>query len=155
QWSPTYDPHKKLSIFKGHIATLHWGMLVQGYEEKIDVYMISADEILNFTLNDIRKSNTPSFMTIASSLSDSHRIWNVGGVTVGPETVPLLAKELLGDLIRIATGTMTESELFADHSKSLKLGDTVAQGFPAPAPTPAEATKPEAPVSNDPIASFA
>ncbi len=39
-------------------------MLVQGYEEKIDVYVIAADEILNFTLNDIRKSGETAYMTV-------------------------------------------------------------------------------------------
>jgi len=141
--SPDYavpDPEIKISVFKGHIATMHWAMLVQGYNDRIDIYVIAADEILNFTLNDIRKSELSPFMTIESTLANSHRVWNVGGTTIAFETIPLLAKELLGDLIRIASGSMDESELFAHHSVPLKLGETVAQGFSPPQQTPPPAS---------------
>jgi hypothetical protein len=144
--SPDYavpDPELKISVFKGHIATLHWAMLVQGYNDKIQVYVIAADEILNFTLNDIRKADVSPFMTIESTLANSHRVWNVGGTTIGFEIIPLLAKELLGDLIRIASGRMDESELFAHHTVPLKLGETVAQGF-----SPVQQTAPPAPVQD-------
>lgn len=126
-----YDPNKKVSIFKGHIATLNWAMLVQGYEDKIDVYIISADEILNFTLNDIRKSQISPFTSFTSLLLGGHRIWNLGGEVITVDKLPLVAKELLGDLIRVSAGTMSEDELFAEHHVGLALGDTVAQGFAA------------------------
>jgi len=132
-----YDPEKKIKVFKGHIATTHWAMLVQGYNEKIDVYIIPSESILNFTLNDIRKSELSAFMTIDSSIVNGKRQWTTSGHPVTPETLPLLAKELLGDIVRIASGTMEESELFAHHATDLKLGETVAQGYATPtAPTP-------------------
>jgi hypothetical protein len=148
-----YDPAKKIKVFKGHIATTHWAMLVQGYNDKIDVYVIPSESILNFTLNDIRKSELSPFMTIDSTLVDGHQVWTTSGHAVTPETLPLLAKELLGDLVRIGSGTMNESELFAHHTTDLKLGETVAQGYAPPlepmptssligessAPTPIEA----------------
>lgn len=124
-----YDPNKKISIFKGHITTLHWAMLVQGYEDQIDVYIISSDEILNFTLNDIRKSKVSPFLSFSSLIMNGHRIWNVGGEIVTADKLPVLAKELLGDLIRVSAGSMSEAELFADHHVELTLGATVAQGF--------------------------
>lgn len=124
-----YDPYKKISIFKGHVSTLYWAMLVQGYESKIDVYIISADEILNFTINDIRQSQVSPFLSLQSSKVDGRRIWNFGETTITAQTIPLLSKELLGDLVRVAAGTMSEDELFTDHQTELKLGETVAQGF--------------------------
>ena len=132
-----YDPQKKIKVFKGHIATTHWAMLVQGYNDKIDVYVIPSESILNFTLNDIRKSELSPFMTIDSTIVNGQREWTTSGHAVTPETLPLLAKELLGDLVRIGSGTMNESELFAHHATDLKLGETVAQGYePPPDPTP-------------------
>jgi len=131
-----YQAQQTISIFKGHIGSLHWAMLVQGYEDKIDIYVISADEVLNFKLNDVRESQTAPFMTIASTIENEHRVWNVGGTPIDAQTVPLLAKELLGDLVRIATGTMSEAELFADHSTALKLGETVAHGYASQQPPP-------------------
>lgn len=130
---PTYEdsrePVEKIGVFKGHVVAQHWALFVQGYEEKVDVYMIAADEILNFTLNEIRKSGVAPFMTIESTVVDGKRLWNVSGTRICIDTLPLLAKELLGDLIRIATGTMSEEELFADYQTDLKLGETVAHGY--------------------------
>jgi|AGTN01.2.fsa_nt_gi hypothetical protein len=130
---PTYEhsrnPVQKVSVFKGHIVAQHWALFVQGYEDKIDIYVISADEILNFTLNEIRKAGVTPFITIESTMVDGKRLWNVAGTRICLDTLPLLAKELLGDLIRIATGTMSEEELFADYQTDLKLGETVAQGY--------------------------
>jgi hypothetical protein len=41
----------------------------------------------------------------------------------------LLAKELLGDLVRVASGSMNEGELFGSQLSELKLGENVAKGF--------------------------
>ena len=128
-YGEAYDEHKKVELFKGHLSTAHWAMLVQGTEGKIEVYMIAADQILNFTLNDIRKSQLSPFMKISSQKIDGHLRWNIDGQDIPAESFPLLAKELFGDLVRISSGTMVESELFAQHDKPLRLGETVAQGY--------------------------
>jgi hypothetical protein len=128
-YGESYDPDKKISVFKGHVVTAHWAMLVQGYGESIDVYMIPAEEVLNFTLNDVRESQLNPFMSISSALDGGHRLWKLGGTAITPEMVPLITKELLGDLVRIASGAMSESELFAHHEIGLVLGETVAKGY--------------------------
>lgn len=128
--TPSFEnPGSKITIFKGHVVAQHWAMLVQGYQERIDVYVIAADEILNFTLNDIRKSGVSPFMSVESSMEGDRRVWNIAGTPISLETIPFLSKELLGDLIRVATGTMDESELFTDLKTKLKLGETVAHGY--------------------------
>lgn len=128
-YEDSHDPVQKIGVFKGHVVAQHWALFVQGYEDKVDIYIISADEILNFTLNEIRKAGVIPFMTVESTMVDGKRLWNVGGTRICLDTLPLLAKELLGDLIRIATGTMSEEELFADYQTELKLGETVAHGY--------------------------
>ncbi|MBS1955220.1 MAG: hypothetical protein JST89_13620 [Cyanobacteria bacterium SZAS-4] len=131
--APNYEessnPSARISIFKGYVVAQHWAMLVQGYEEKIDVYVIAADEILNFTLNDIRNSGVSPYMTVESAMVDDRRVWNIAGTPISLDTIPLLSKELLGDLIRVSTGTMDESELFTDLKTKLKLGETVGKGY--------------------------
>lgn len=129
----TYDDSKTLSIFKGSIVAQHWAMLVQGYEDRIEVYIISADEILNYTLNDIRNTGVSPFMLVESVLNEGKRVWSIEGTAVSEATMPALAQVLLGDLIRVDTGTMSESELFANAQGGLKLGVNVAQGYQAPA----------------------
>ena len=127
-----FESVRKTGVFKGHVVLQHWAMLVQGYEQSIDVYFIAADEILNFTLNNIRESGLEPFLKIASSDVNGRRIWKIDGITIHMGTIPLLCQELLGDLIRIATGTMSEGELFANKITALRLGETVAKGYSAP-----------------------
>ncbi len=124
-----YNAKERVSIFKGHIVAQHWAMLIQGYEKRIEVYVISGDDILNFTLNDIRNLGVSPFMTIEASEDNNSLAWNIAGTIISQQTLPLLAKELLGDLIRISAGTMSEEELFADFQTGLKLGETVAHGY--------------------------
>ncbi|HEY9681817.1 MAG TPA: hypothetical protein V6C86_09570 [Oculatellaceae cyanobacterium] len=124
-----YTTEKKVRSFKGHLATLQWGMLVQGVKDKIDVYVVPSEKILNFMLHDITQSSYEPFMVIDSVVVNGKEEWHIEGNVITFDTIPLLAKELLGDLVRVASGQMDESELFAAQDKALKLGETVAQGF--------------------------
>ena len=129
----TYSTERHVALFKGHLATLQWGMLVQGNENKIDVYVVPAEQILDFMVHDVSGAFQP-FLTVDSRDVERTKEWHIGGSTIKFDTIPLLAKELLGDLIRIASGNMDESELFREHEHGLKLGETVAQGFARPVP---------------------
>jgi hypothetical protein len=133
-----YQAEKKIGIFKGHLATQLWAMWIQGYDEKTDIYVIPAEMVLKFTLQDIRKSDFTPFMTIDSKAGASgSREWSIEGTAIPADSIALLARELLGDLVRIATGQMNESELFGQHAAGLKLGQNVAQGYVGQATAPA------------------
>jgi len=138
-----YQSEKKIGIFKGHLATQLWAMWIQGYEDKTDIYVIPAEMVLKFTLEDIRKSDFTPFMTIDSKKEESGRKWSIEGTVISPDSITLLARELLGDLVRIASGQMNESELFGHHSAELKLGQNVAQGYVGQA-APAASGAPDA-----------
>jgi len=56
-------------------------------------------------------------------------IWAIQGEEASLATIPALAKELFGDLIRMASGKMESSELFARNSAEPKLGENVAVGY--------------------------
>lgn len=135
----TYTPDAKISVFKGHISTYAWGMLVQGQSDKIEVYVVPSENLLAFTLNDVKDKGFNPFMTIDSSFDNGQLEWRVENEVVSFDKLPFLAKELFRDLIRIASGKMSENELFANYSDGLKLGETVAKGYSAPAPAPAPA----------------
>jgi hypothetical protein len=124
-----YQAEKKVGMFKGHLATQIWAMWIQGYDDKTDVYVIPAEMVLKFTLDDIRKSDLTPFMTIDSKPGASGREWSIEGTVIPADSIEPLATELLGDLVRIATGQMDEAELFGNHSAGLKLGQNVAQGY--------------------------
>jgi hypothetical protein len=125
----TYDTDAKISVFKGHISTLHWGLLVQGYASKIEVYIVPADTLLSFTFNDVRDRGFKPFATIDSVQNEGTLEWHIESESISYDKLPLLAKELFGDLIRVATGKMKDEELFSSHSSEIKLGETVAQGY--------------------------
>jgi hypothetical protein len=131
----TYVPNAKISVFKGHISTNKWGMLVQGHGTTIEIFVVPAENLLRLTLNDLRDTGFPPLMVITAVLVNGQPEWHIEEEVVSFHKLPLLGKELFGDLIRIASGKMNDSELFADYSKGLKLGETVAQGYSQAAPT--------------------
>jgi len=52
-------------------------------------------------------------MTIQSVNTAEGIQWRIDGCKLRFEMLPMLCKELLGDLVRVASGTMNESELFS------------------------------------------
>jgi hypothetical protein len=139
----TYIPDAKISLFKGHISTHSWGMLVQGHADTIDIYVLPAEKLLTFTLNNIQDKGFMPFMSITSAIVNEQLEWHIEDEVVSFEKLPLLAKELFRDLIRVASGKMQESELFANYSEGLKLGETVAKGYSPTAAKENIAAKPQ------------
>lgn len=125
----TYTSDAKISVFKGHISTYSWGMLVQGHNDTIEVYVVPSENLLAFTLNDVRDKGFQPFMVITSTLENGQFEWHIENEVVSFDKLPFLAKELFRDLIRIASGKMSDTELFASYSDGLKLGETVARGY--------------------------
>ena len=125
----TYLPEAKISVFKGHLSTLHWGFLVQGYGNDIEIYVAPSDELLDLTINDIHGKGYKPFLVINSVLVNGEAKWLLGNEQVPFNKLPLLAKKIFGDLIRISTEQLKASELFTKYSQELKLGETVAQGY--------------------------
>ena len=136
----TYLPETKATLFKGHISTNSWGMLVQGRADTIEIYIIPADRLLRFTINDIHGRGFNPLMVINSAYVNNQLEWHIENEIISFAKLPILAKELFCDLIRVASGQMQESELFASYAKEVKLGETVAKGYSAPAQMTAEAS---------------
>ena len=107
----SYGQSQKVRFFKGYVSTTFWGMMLHGHHDKIDVYIVPAEAILQMTLTDIGQSGFSPFMTIDSKVENGRLEWHVDGATIVWETIPNLATELLNDLIKIASGNMQTSEL--------------------------------------------
>jgi hypothetical protein len=121
-----YTEENVIAVFKGHLATRTWGMLIQGHQDTIDVYIVPSDRLLKFTLGDIKNAGFKPFMTIQSVNTAEGLQWRIDGCKLRFEMLPMLCKELLGDLVRVASGTMNEGELFSRHPK-LKLGENIGR----------------------------
>ncbi len=124
-----YGQDTKVRFFKGYVSTTYWGMLLHGHHDKIDVYIVPAEAILQLTLSDISQSGFSPFLTIDSQVKNGEIEWHVGGDTIAFAAIANLAKELIADLIKVASGKIKNDELFAEHKGGLKLDQGVAQNL--------------------------
>lgn len=119
-------------IYEGHLVTRFWAMLLRGTVEAISVFIFPAEVLLGFSLHKIDESPYSPLLVIESCWQDNQLAWHIGGTCITQNQIPLLAKELFGDLIRVASGKMSESELFAHPLQELNLGETLAVGYKVP-----------------------
>ncbi|MBU6451852.1 MAG: hypothetical protein KGS72_08760 [Cyanobacteria bacterium REEB67] len=119
----------KVRFFKGYASTTFWGMMLHGHQDKIDVYIVPAEAILQMTLTDITQSGFTSFMTIDSQVKNGQLEWHVGGTTIVYDAIPNLARELLGDLIKVASGKLATEDLFGSSSGDLRLSQGAVQNL--------------------------
>jgi|GEM_PF-2684237 len=123
-----YGQDTKVRFFKGYVSATFWGMLLHGHHDKIDVYIVPSEAILQMTLADISTSGFSPYVTIDSQIVNGELEWHVEGTTIDYNAIPNLARELLADLIKVASGKVANEELFAEHhSGNLKLDQGAAQ----------------------------
>jgi hypothetical protein len=127
-------------LYRGRLTTSQWALAVLGKEEKISIYLLPSALLLAFTAGQLNDRDYPPFMDVLRGNANGHTLWTISGQSAPIEAMPYLAKELLGDLIRVASGVMSENELFTKTSDKPKLGENLAVGYSAPKPTPAPAT---------------
>jgi hypothetical protein len=149
----TYLPETKVTVFKGHISTATWGLLVQGHADTIETFIIPSDQLLTFTINDIHGRGFQPFMVINSAYANDQLEWHIENEIISLGKLPFLAKELFCDLIRVTTGQMQESELFASYTGEMKLGETVAMGYTAPPSVEQTIVEPEPALVTDVVSS--
>src|SRR6516162_1138919 len=136
-----------VKVYRGRLTTSQWALGVLGKQEKISIYLIPAALLLAFTAGQLSDRDYPPFMEIIRGNVNGRMVWTVGGQSAPVEAIPYLAKELLGDLIRVASGVMSENELFAKNTDQPKLGENLAVGYSAPQQQPAPTTTGSAPVT--------
>lgn len=125
----TYHTESKITTFEGHLSTRFWALVVQGRYERIEVNIVPTDILLGFLSGSFTREEYPPFMEIEASWCNGQMCWQLDGQQVSSEILDTLTGELFGDLIRVASGTMTEEELFSQaKSGKHELGLTVAKG---------------------------
>lgn len=114
---------------QGRLTTRDWALVVRGHEKKVDIYLIPTPMLLAFASSQAGDSGYAPFMEVLRDAGPP-ATWKIGGEPIGIRAIPELAKMLLGDLIRVTSGVMTEAELFsAGQDSSVKLGENVAVGL--------------------------
>ena len=130
--------------YQGRLTTRQWALIIRGLDTNISVLLLPASMLLAFSGGQITDAEYPPFMQVSRGQDGS---WSIGGETVTIAAVPHLAKELLGDLIRLSSGMMNESELFAKSSDKPVFNGNLAVGYkgqPAPASAASQAATPAA-----------
>lgn len=121
----------KVTTFEGHLSTRFWAMLIRGRYEKIEVFILPAETLLGFSARRLGESDYPPLIEISAIWQGNQLSWRLCDHALSDESLAHLTKELFGDLIRVASGTMTNAELFAQHSCKLALGESLAVGYVA------------------------
>lgn len=117
--------------YAGNLSTRLWAMVVRGCASKVEVYVVPAELLLAFSIHTMGDSGYKPLLTVEAEWSNGEPIWHIEKTIITIEQIPMLAKELFGDLIRIATGQMSEAELFAHPKQEFALGKNLAVGYQA------------------------
>jgi hypothetical protein len=114
-------------IYQGRLTTLDWTLICRGGDESISVFLLPSPMWLFFTTGQCNAKDYPAFLEMVRVPSTGK--WSIGGEIISVSTVNHLAKELMGDLIRVASGVMNESELFSRNADPPTLGQNIAIGY--------------------------
>jgi len=126
----SYEPRAK--VYRGRVTTSQWALGVTGQEERIAVCLIPSAIILGFTSGQFTDRDFPPFVEVVRGKVNGAATWTIGGEVASLTAIPHLAKRLLGDLIRVASGVMSESELFASRPDKPNIDETAAVGYSIP-----------------------
>lgn len=123
-----YKPVSK--NFQGRLATRFWSLAVKGDEKRIAIFLFPNEMVLGFKTGDYGDDELPPIIVAEPAQINGRSTWKIQGEEASIAMIGHLAKELFGDLIRVASGKMEQSELFNSHkSGDPKLGENVAVGF--------------------------
>lgn len=131
-----YKPVTK--TYQGRMTTRKWALVVRGRDAKIGIYLFPAEMLLAFNADQVSDQELQPFMEVLRADVNGVDSWTINGERAPLEALPHLAKELMGDLIRVSTGSMSEAELFTSHTTDAphKLGENVAVGYDHSAAAP-------------------
>ncbi|MBI2812415.1 MAG: hypothetical protein HYX67_16540 [Candidatus Melainabacteria bacterium] len=98
--------------FEGHLSTRYWSLAFDASTRRLDVYLIPAELVLAFTTSRIDETEYKPFITFTPRRQAGEYYWSVDQQLITFDMLPKLAKELFGDLIKVASGNVTEDEFF-------------------------------------------
>jgi hypothetical protein len=114
--------------YQGRISTRFWSEVVRCDDKKISVYVFPSEMTIGFKSGQYTDDELPPFL-VAEHTGTRENAWTIQGEAAPVSKIGPLAKELFGDLIRVTSGKMAESELFSSHQTAPKLGENVAVGY--------------------------
>lgn len=123
-----YKPVNK--NYQGRLTTRFWSLAVRGDEKRIALYLFPNEITLQFKTGDFSDLELPPILVAEPAKLNGRSTWTIQGEEASITMMGPLAKELFGDLIRVASGKMEESELFNAHKIGApRLGENIAVGY--------------------------
>lgn len=114
-------------VFEAHVSTRFWALAFDASSKKVDVYLMPATLLLAFTTNRIEETEYKPFITIQATRHVDRYFWTIDQQLITFEMLAKLARELFGDLIKVASGNMKETEVYGTT------GDDASSGIAAAA----------------------
>ncbi len=121
--------HPVVKTIQGRLSTRFWCLYVKGNEDKIGIYVFPSELTIGFKAGQVSDEEAPPFLVAEHKTVGGRSIWAIQGEEASLAMLPALAKELFGDLIRMSSGKMEQSELFSKTNEQPKLGENVAVGY--------------------------
>ncbi|HEY9678764.1 MAG TPA: hypothetical protein V6C76_12195 [Drouetiella sp.] len=135
--------HPVVRSIQGRVTTRFWCLYVKGDDTKISIYIIPTDKMIGLRAGNYTDEDTPPFLVAEHKSENGRNLWAIQGAEAALGMMPHLAKELFGDLIRMSSGKMSETELFSTSKDQPKLevGQNVAVGYKPQAPSASTANE--------------
>ncbi len=123
---------KPIKFCLGHLASRHFAMVIQGEENRILVYITPVEYLVGFKPS---PSDFPPHLEIrlardTANKSSREFVWTVGGQMLSQDSLPVLARRLFTQLVKVCKGEANYGELFALSPQEERLA--LAQQVNAP-----------------------
>lgn len=115
--------------FSGRLHTRYWTLLILGNLQYLEGYIIPSDHFIGFEANQSKYSQ----FFYATPVLDQELFWKCEGGAITQSLLPAFAKQLFGQLVKVAKGEASEEERFQfGTSKGKKADKSPVTGPAAP-----------------------
>ncbi|MFA7337371.1 MAG: hypothetical protein WC028_11345 [Candidatus Obscuribacterales bacterium] len=118
---PSYTPYK-FTCYQSHVVSHNYALLIRSYYETIQIFIVPSEKLLDLE-NDFLKTEFPPLLELRPAINENTVLWASTGTPLRSENIPIVARELFSDFLKLTLGVIEISELFgaAVASKSVSI----------------------------------
>jgi hypothetical protein len=107
---PSSEPFQ-FRCYQGLLTTYNWALVIRSYYECLQVLLVPTDRLLSLQTNSSTCGDVKPLAEFRPAVNGEDVLWSLGGVPVGPESVPKMCRELFADFIKVARQSVDASAL--------------------------------------------
>jgi hypothetical protein len=111
-----YNIKEKMRSCKGYLSTRLWSLLIQGYSDRLEIFLVPSEKLLRFMSGNDTTSGIEPLMVVTSTVLDAQLVWLVKDEIVSLKSVPRFARKLFGYLFLIASGEVCQPQNTKDST---------------------------------------